>query len=144
MSRIKKKSMCLLLVVCYLAMEGASFSQSRSQSTPPPNYPNLGACPFECCTHREWSVLSATTLYKDRTSGSPVSFRVRGGERVIGLTGVVITIKPGKAVIKKAATLGEDSHKFRVKAGDILYLLVIHPCYQPFSHAIFFRKELHV
>ena len=104
-------------------MELIVYSQPKTQSTPPPHYADWGACPFECCTYREWTVQSYTAFYKDRTTSSPIVFRVRRGGQVIGLTGVVITIKPGKAVIKKATTLGEGTRKVRVKAGDILYLL---------------------
>jgi hypothetical protein len=118
-----KKSISLLLIVCYITIEGFAFSQPENQSAPPSSFADWGACPFECCTYREWTVLSSTTLYKDRTTSSPIMFRVRRGERVMGLTGVVITIKPGKALIKKATTLGEGSRKVHVGAGDILYLL---------------------
>jgi len=52
-----------------------------------------------------------------------VAFRVKKGDHVIGLTGVVITLKVGKAIIKKATTIGITKRKIRVNAGDVLYLL---------------------
>jgi hypothetical protein len=62
-------------------------------------------------------------LYKSRSENSGVAFRVRKGEHVIGLTGVVITLKPGKAEVRKATTIGMDKRKTKVRPGDVLYLL---------------------
>jgi hypothetical protein len=90
---------------------------------PPANYADNGACPFECCTYRRWSVTKDTVLYQQRSEKSAVAFRVRKGEHVTGLTGVVITLKPGKAAVKKPTTIGEGKRKIRVKPGDGLYLL---------------------
>jgi hypothetical protein len=92
-------------------------------SRPPANYRDNGACPFECCTYRRWSVDADTVIYKDQSEKSGVAFRVRKGEHVVGLTGVVITLKPGKAIVRKATTIGQDRRKIRVKPGDVLYLL---------------------
>ena len=90
---------------------------------PPTQYHDYGACPFECCTYRRWSVVANTVLYKQRSESSGVAFQVRKGEHVIGLTGVVITMKVGKAIVKKARTIGINKLKTRVNPGDVLYLL---------------------
>jgi hypothetical protein len=90
---------------------------------PPANYRDNGACPFECCTYRRWSVDADTIIYQDQSEKSGVAFRVKKGEHVVGLTGVVITLKPGKAIVRKATTIGQDKRKIRVKPGDVLYLL---------------------
>lgn len=118
-----KKSISLLLILCCLAIDSAARQQPAAQLKPPDNYQDWGACPFECCTYREWTVLSSTALYQDRTPKAPVAFRVNRGERVIGLTGVVVTLRLGKAVVKKATILGQGKRTARAKAGDILYLL---------------------
>ena len=89
---------------------------------PPANYRDNGACPFECCTYRRWTVDKDTVIYKDQSEKSGVAFRVKKGEHVVGVTGVVITLKPGKAIVRKAMTIGQD-RKIRVKPGDVLYLL---------------------
>jgi hypothetical protein len=89
---------------------------------PPANYRDNGACPFECCTYRRWSVDADTVIYKDQSEKSGIAFRARKGEHVVGLTGVVITLKPGKAIVRKATTIGQV-RKIRVKPGDVLYLL---------------------
>ena len=90
---------------------------------PPAHYKDFGACPFECCTYRRGIVIANTVFYKQRSTTSGVAFRVKKGDHVIGLTGVVITLKPGKAIVKEVTTLGIGKHKTRVKPGDVLYLL---------------------
>jgi hypothetical protein len=96
---------------------------SGQNRRPPTRYQDYGACPFECCTYRRWSVDANTVLYKQRSTSSGVAFRVRKGDHVSGLTGVVVTLKPGEAIVKKATTVGTGKRKIRVKIGDILYLL---------------------
>ena len=90
---------------------------------PPTLYHDYGACPFECCTYRRWIVVAETVFYKQRSESSGVVFRAKKGDHVTGLTGVVITLTPGKAIVKKAATLGIGKRKTRVKPDDVLYLL---------------------
>jgi hypothetical protein len=89
---------------------------------PPIPYLDRGACPFECCTYRRWTVEKDTVVYTQRSTVSGVAFRVKKGEYVRGMTGVVITVKPGKVIVKKAKTIGEEPQA-RVKPGDILYSL---------------------
>ena len=112
----------LAKIVCPSLLFATSvYSQQNPQ--PPINYQDFGACPFECCTYRRWSVVADTVFYKERSENSGVAFRVKKGEHVIGLTGVVITLKPGKAIVKRATTIGIGKRKTHVKPGDILYLL---------------------
>lgn len=120
---MKKTGVLNLLICCFVLTGTTAYSQQKSRPSPPRYYADFGACPFECCTYRQWTVTANTVLYKNRSQGSPVAFRVKKGEKVIGLTGVVITLKPGKAVVQKAMTLGSGNKKVQVKAGDVLYLL---------------------
>lgn len=55
---------------------------------PPDRYVAEGACPFECCTFREWDVKETTPLY-DRPLGSVVVGSAPEGSRVLGVTGEV-------------------------------------------------------
>lgn len=112
LSRITLVSLLLTASVC--------LGQNRR---PPTSYEDYGACPFECCTYRRWSVNANMLLYKQRSTSSGVAFRVSKGDHVIGLTGVVVTVKPGEAVVKKAVTMGTGKQKARLKPGDVLYLL---------------------
>ncbi len=100
-----------------------SGSISTAQDIKPPSpYLDHGACPFECCTYRRWSVDKDTFIYRQRSIKSDIAFRVKKGEHVTGVTGVVITSRPGVIEVKKARTIGQD-RKVRVKPGDILYVL---------------------
>src|ERR1051325_9997364 len=125
LSGMKTTRKPLTFAVLFCALFVAVALTTDAQRLPPRNYEDRGACPFECCTYREWSVEADTILYKSRAKNSPAVFRVKKGERVRGLTGVVVTLEPGRAVVKKAMTLGgtNDRPKVRVRAGDVLYLL---------------------
>ncbi len=68
-------------------------------SEPPLPFEDHGACPFECCTYRGWTVETTTELRAARSLQAPVVFSVKPGENVVGLNGVVVTRKPGRAVV---------------------------------------------
>ena len=61
-------------------------------------------------------------MYRRRDESSGIAFRVKKGDHVVGVTGVVVTLKPGKVIVKKPRTIGRIN-KTRVKPGDVLYLL---------------------
>jgi hypothetical protein len=84
-------------------------------------YLDWTACPFECCTYREWGVTKATVVWKERRKG-PVAFHLRPGDRVIGLNGVVETRKPGRVRILKDIEL-DDEHPVKLRPGDVVYAL---------------------
>jgi hypothetical protein len=119
-----RKLSILLLLFC--AFVGANSHSAAAQRLPPRNYEDRGACPFECCTYREWSVEADTVLYRTRSTKSRAAFRVKKGERVTGLTGVVVTLEPGRATATGDVTIRrEGGREVKVKRGDLLYLL--HP-----------------
>lgn len=84
-------------------------------------YRDVGACPFECCTYRQWTAKKNLVLYKQMSSRSPVAFRIKRGEKVIGMTGVVITGTPGKAEAAKDFTF--QSSGVKLKKGETILLL---------------------
>jgi hypothetical protein len=104
-----------MLFCFFLALGAQAFAQ------PPLPYKDAGACPFECCTYREWTANKATVLRTKMSEGSSIAFRVKKGEKVRGVTGVVITTQPGVLRALKNAVVGEN--KIRVKRGELLYLL---------------------
>jgi hypothetical protein len=110
-----------LLLIALLSSSGAP-GVAADLAMP---YESLGACPFECCTYRTWTVEADTTVLSERTEGSSVAFRVPRGQRVVGVTGVVVVTKPGVAVVRRAARLGKGRRTATVKPGD--RLLVLHP-----------------
>ncbi len=106
-----------------LSLQSSLWAIPKSQQKPPSYYEDFGACPFECCTYREWVVVKPTVFYKNRDTKSPIIFRTQKGEHITGLTGVVITLKLGKAIMKRSFVLGDEKNKIQAKRGDVLYLL---------------------
>ena len=90
-------------------------------SLPKVPYEDHGACPFECCTYRMWTVNAETPVCTDRRDSAPVAFRVRAGEQVDGLTGVVVTTKLGRATIREPIAV--DSDKLELRPGDVVYVV---------------------
>ena len=80
---------------------------------PPTTWVAHGACPFECCTYREWGVVRSTVLY-DRPGSSNVVGTAEVGARVRALTGEVHLRPAALAVVHDHAPL---------VAGEIVFLL---------------------
>jgi hypothetical protein len=98
----------------------ASTGQSAAAVNQPPlPFEDPGACPFECCTYRRWSVTAPISVRQDRSLNSPVVFSLRRGESVVGVTGVVVTTAPGQARVLKSMTVGG----VRVRSGETVSLL---------------------
>lgn len=89
-----------------------------------PKYPRLpfvdkGACPFECCTYREWNVIKPTAIRTRMSDRSAVLFKAAKDEKIRGVTGVVITTRAGVVRVLKNTKVGDIS----VSKGETLYLL---------------------
>ena len=95
----------------------AVFGQNKSG--PPMPYIDKGACPFECCTYRRWDVIKPTDMRSAMSDKSSIIFHLKAGEKVLGITGVVITTQSGIVRVMKNTTLQKTS----VKRGDELFLL---------------------
>jgi len=74
--------------------------------TPPLPYYDWSACPFECCTYRNWKVIQTVTAYGARSEKSAVVFQAKRGDWVRGTNGVVITKRYGLTKILKPIELG--------------------------------------
>ncbi len=110
----RKTALCLFVLVGVLA--SAAVGQ---RGRPPVPYIDKGACPFECCTYRRWDVVKPTLIRSAMKDTAPVSFRLKAGEKVQGVTGVVITTQPGIVRVLKKTTLANVS----LRSGDQLFLL---------------------
>src|SRR5713101_1207426 len=85
-------------------------------------YVHYGACPWEKCGYGQlWTANAITPILKDRNKESPVVFQVNKGEQVRGVTGVVVTLKTGRAEVFKRGELG--TKKLEVKPGDMIQVL---------------------
>ena len=77
---------------------------------PPENYVAKGACPFECCQYRQWSVLEDTDLV-DSPGSTRVVGRASKGSRVIGITGEV-HVRPEPVVVVADGAFSKGSIVF--------------------------------
>jgi hypothetical protein len=113
------------LLIGTLAVSLSSAAAASDNQEPTLPYFDQGACPFECCTYRVWGATKDTVLRTDARDSAPVVSTVKGGEKVRGLTGVVITAKAGKVVVQKAMRLHKEGGKVEVslKPGDVIYYL---------------------
>ncbi len=82
-------------------------------------YVDNGACPFECCTYRNWTVDKATDVRTAMRDGASIAFKLRKGEKVRGLTGAVITTQAGEVRVLKRTQIGNRM----ANPGDTLYIL---------------------
>src|ERR1700680_3237001 len=108
----------LLLLVCMgtlVAAAHASQSQATHDSAPPSPYIDKGACPFECCTYRNWVATQKITLV-DHPNSKKLVAHVHKGEEVQGLTGEVHSIP-----LRVVATVDDPDAK--LKRGDVIYVL---------------------
>jgi hypothetical protein len=107
-----------LLLVC---------SSAFAQEKPPLPYYDWGACPFECCTYREWSTNRPVAAHKSRSNNSPAVFHVEKSQKVQGVTGVVITKEFGVTKILKPTQIGytktSKSPELSLRAGEVVYTL---------------------
>ena len=90
-------------------------AQTTGGQKPPNIYIDKGACPFECCTYREWVARTDVTLL-DSPKGKKVVGRIKKGERVMALTGEVHSV-PLRVIAL------QDDLDAGVKAGDTIYIL---------------------
>jgi hypothetical protein len=105
------RSVLLLLLIPL----GAAGSNGEGGRKPPQPYVDVGACPFECCKYRQWTVAEKTTVL-DSPGGKRVIETLSKGDNVSGLTGEVISLPvPAKA--------DRDVPDTPIKKGDTFYVL---------------------
>jgi hypothetical protein len=93
----------------------AGIARSAEDQKPPAVYIDKGACPFECCTYREWVARTDVTLL-DVPNGKAVVGQIKKDEKVLALTGEIHSV-PLAVVARK------DYLEAGVEAGDTIYLL---------------------
>jgi hypothetical protein len=95
-----------------------SLALQLGSAAAPPRVPHYewNACPFECCTYREWTATAEVRVLRERRAAAPVAFVLQAGDRVIADTGVVVTTKFGTARARLDAAVGR--HRTRLAAGD--------------------------
>ena len=111
----------LVLVAATLAAAGARpAAQSAGPRMP---FEDVGACPFEGCIYREWRANARVSVRESRSPNAPIVFTLEKGDRVTAVTGIVVTLKPGRVRFHKAVDVAVNGGSIHVKPGDTLYLL---------------------
>lgn len=119
-----KEHLGFLGILISLILGGQSFAQSLKLP-----FKDVGACPFECCTYREWTAIKETVVLKNMSDNSPALFKIKKGEKIEGVTGTVITTKAGirealrNAYIYYYEENGKRESKVKVRKGEWLSVL---------------------
>ena len=71
-------------------------AESKVMAAPALPYLDWNACPFEGCIYREWTARKSIVVYDTWNSKRKKVAAVGAGDRVTGVSGVVITSRPGK------------------------------------------------
>jgi hypothetical protein len=94
------------------AREFTTIPRPQSTRMPRPRLPvfDWNACPFEGCVYRRWKAEKPVALYDtwNRTRQQMIG-RLAAGDKVIGVTGVVITFKPGIIRMDRDYSVPESS-----------------------------------
>jgi hypothetical protein len=92
------------LVALLLIASALTSAQAGVRPSPtPPSLPffEWKACPFEGCTYREWKAEAVVSLYNTWKKSRTQVGTLAAGERVVAVTGVVITYQPGVVRIER-------------------------------------------
>ncbi len=85
-----------------LCQDAATF---KSMDAPALPYYDWNVCPFEGCTYREWTARGPIIVYDTWEAKRRAIARLSKGQKAVGVTGVVITSRPG--VIRMNADMPE-------------------------------------
>jgi len=92
---------------------------SEAASAPPAKYVSEGACPFECCTYREWQSIESVKLYASPETSSEVIYTTVPQEWVTAVGGFVQTEQPGRIRLKADVTDYHDQPQV-LSPGEVL------------------------
>src|SRR5262249_31313809 len=86
-------------------------------AAPRPELPyfDWDACPFEGCAYKQWTAKEAIPVYDTWKGDRRKIESLKAGDKVMGVTGVVITYRPGRIRIDK------DRPEDKLKRGDIVW-----------------------
>jgi hypothetical protein len=117
-----------------LALFGLVVAVAQTPNAPPLPFVDDGACPFECCTYRDWVAQGQFRAVKhwrpDGAGRRAPAFMIVKGERVTAMTGVVMTTQAGEVRVTRDSVIDVYSKRFpsarqqiKLAAGDRLFLL---------------------
>lgn len=97
----------LLLVIMAAAASAQSYTEQPAPKLP---YLDWNACPFEGCTYGKWTAAAQVTVFDTWKPGRKRIAILSPKEVVTGISGVVITYKPGVIVLTQDLP-GDDLRK---------------------------------
>src|SRR5437870_3409125 len=94
-----QRNAILVLVVTIGVLAGACGGPMKRAEPdgPPVPFEDAGACPFEGCVYRLWIAREPVVVLTERRTDAPVAFHVTAQEKVEAVTGVVATVRAGRA-----------------------------------------------
>ena len=100
---------------------------AKAQEKPPLPFYDWGACPFECCTYKNWEATRSVDVYETFSEKSTKLFKTIKSEQVEGLTGVVITSALGVTRIIKRVNIGYQNNSTKpelsLEPGERIYTI---------------------
>ena len=85
-----------VIIPLFCQQQAPVIVESKAMAAPSLPYLDWNACPFEGCTYREWTARKPLVVYDTWENKRKPVGRLATGDKVTGVTGVVITIRPGK------------------------------------------------
>jgi hypothetical protein len=83
-----------------------------------------GACPFECCTYREWTARNSFPVYASERDTTNVTFTIGEGESFSAMTGNVHVTQLGLVhVLEPFSPYSRNPDGALFQAGDTLIVL---------------------
>jgi len=89
----------------------------------PGMYIARGACPFECCVYREWTLETSAVVRSAPASEAAELFTVTPGDVVTADSGNVYVLTPGIVVADQPFAVSEAPGAPTLAPGDTLYVL---------------------
>jgi hypothetical protein len=80
------------LIICSGILPSAFCQATAAPALP---FHDWGACPYETCAYRQWTAHRSVTAYDTWKPGRQAIAKLAEGDKVTGITGVVITFQPG-------------------------------------------------
>jgi hypothetical protein len=114
------RAVCASILIGFLPLfgqaPGSPLSQPAKSQAMEPVLPlfDWGACPYETCMYREWTVHKGITVYDTWKPERREIAKLSSGDKVTGVTGVVITYRPG------TVRMDRDFPEQNLKRGEII------------------------
>jgi hypothetical protein len=118
---LQRLTLILWMLLAQAAMALEQQGSAASAAPPPPPFFEWNRCPFEGCQYGQWKAIEAVPLYSTWKRSRKEIGALAEGEKVVAVTGVVITYKPGvfgSSVTLKTSSVATESSRMRTAAKE--------------------------